>query len=121
MRAFYVSGSESQATSYKVIFDFDGSAQPATLPLKPGAAGGFMGSVNDRNNPELIDSFARARRVTATLYEGDRQVVQRSFELTTADRRAAGLDGFERRAEANDPGICGAAAGPPLPVPPIPR
>ena len=120
VRASYFPRSEPQAASYKVVFDFDGAAQPATLPLEP-RNGIFVGAVNDRTDTDLTDDFARARRVTATLFEGDRQVVQRSFELAAPDRRKTGLDGFAQRAQANDPGICGAAAGPPLPVPPVPR
>lgn len=118
--AFYYLGSEPQPTGYKVVFDYNGAAQPATLALGPGVGKMLTGDFDARRDASLTEGFARARRVTATVYEGDRQLAQSTFDLAP-DRREAGLDAFARRVQANDPNLCRAAAGPPLPVPPIPR
>lgn len=118
--ASYYLGSESRPTGYKLIFDFNGVAQQATLPLESGVGKNLRGELDARRNADLMEGFARARRVTATVYEGDRQIAQSTFELAP-DRREAGLDAFARRVQANDPSLCRAASGPPLPVPPIPR
>lgn len=119
--AFYPLGSEPQPVGYKVVFDFDGAAPEATLSLRPAAGATNLTGSFDTHSAELAAGFARARQVTATVYEGDRQIARDTFELAAIDRRTAGLDAFARRAQANDPGVCGAGSGPPLPVPPFPR
>jgi hypothetical protein len=119
-RAVYHFSSEPQlATDYKFVFIFDGAAPPATLSLGTGfgsANPGMVGTFNVRDNPQLMASFAKAQRVTATVFEGDRQIAQRTLELAP-DRRVAGLDAFVRRVKANDPLLCHSASGPRLPVP----
>jgi hypothetical protein len=121
---FYVARSEPQPTTeYKFVFDFNGSAQQATLPLGRGFGGGnasVSGNFDAHRDPDLMQGFGRAERVTASLYEGDQQIAQSTFELAP-DRREAGLAAFARRVQANDPGVCRATSGPPLPVPPIPH
>ncbi len=121
-RAVYHFGSEPQpAAEYKFVFDFDGAAPPATLSLGAGfgkANPSMVGAFNVRDNPQLMASFAKAHRVTAIVFEGDRQIAQRTLELAP-DRRVAGLDAFVRRVKANDPLLCHSASGPRVPVPPL--
>jgi hypothetical protein len=118
--AFYYLGAEPQSTAYKVVFDYKGAAQPATLSLGPGVGESLTGEFDARRDASLTEGFARAQRVTATVYEGDQQISQSTFELAP-DRREAGLEAFARRVQANEPSVCRAASSPPLPVPPIPH
>jgi hypothetical protein len=124
--ASYTFASEPQpAVEYKFVFDFNGAAPQATLSLGTGfgkANRSLSGDFDARGNADLMTSFAHAQRVTATVYEGERQIAQSTFELAP-DRRAAGLEAFARKVQANDPSLCHAASGPPLPVPPaeVPR
>jgi hypothetical protein len=114
----YYLGSEPQPIGYKLVFDFNGAAQQATLSLGPGYGQSLSGDFDARHNADLMEGFARAQRVTATVYEGDRQIAQSAFELAP-DRREAGLDAFARRVQANDPSLCRVASGPRLPIPPV--
>jgi hypothetical protein len=101
-----------------LVFDFNGAAQQGTLSLGPGYGQSLAGDFDARHNADLMEGFARAQGVTATVYEGDRQIAQTTFQLAP-DRRATGLDAFARRVQTNDPSVCQAASGPRLPVPPI--
>jgi hypothetical protein len=114
---FYL-GSEPQPTGYKLVFDFNGPAQQSTMSLGSGSGKSLTGDFDARDNAGLTEGFARAQRVTATVYEGDRQIAQRTFELAP-DRREAGLDAFAHLVQTNDPSVCRAASGPWFPVPPI--
>lgn len=115
-QATYALESEPQPAEYKLVFDFNGAGQQATLALGPGAGKSLVGNFGP-HNADLLDGFARARRVTAIVYEGDRQIAQSTFELAP-DRREAGLDAFTSRVQGSDPSLC--RSGPPLPVPPVP-
>jgi hypothetical protein len=123
-RASYIFRSEPQPTvPYKFVFDFNGAAPQATLSLGTGfgkTVPGLYGDFDAGRTPELMTGFAHARRVTATVYEGNQQIAQSTFELAPA-RREAGLDAFARRAQANDPSLCREASDPPLPIPPAVR
>jgi hypothetical protein len=109
------------SAEYKIVFDFNGAARQATYSLGTGfgkSNPGLSASFSTRRNADLLEGFARAARVTATVFEGDQQIARRTFELAP-DRRVTGLDAFARRAQDNDPNICQAASGPTLPVPPV--
>jgi hypothetical protein len=110
-------GSPPASADYRLVFDFNGEGHPATLPLNPGPGTILGGRFRGRDAAPMA-GFARARRVTATVYEGDRQVIQSTFELTP-ERREAGLAAFARSVQANDPRLCHPSSGPPLPVPPV--
>lgn len=118
--ALYNLGSERQSVGYKLVFDFNGAAQQTTLSLGPGVGTNLSGAFEARRNAGLTESFAHAQRVTATVYEGDRQIAQATFEFAP-ERREAGLAAFARRVQANDPSLCREMSSPPLPVPPVPR
>jgi hypothetical protein len=109
------------SAEYKFVFDFNGAAPTATYSAGTGfgkSNPALSASFSTRKNADLLEGFAHATRVTATLFEGDQQIAQRTFELAP-DRRVAGLDAFARRVQDKDPDICQAASGPRLPVPPV--
>ncbi len=117
-QATYTLGSEPQSDGYKLVFDFNGAGPRATLSPETG-----VGNIRtwDFGPPDThrVEGFAHAGRVTAIVYEGDRQVAKTTFELAP-DRLEPGLSAFARRVKANDPSVC-RSSYPPLPVPPFPR
>lgn len=114
-QASFILGPEPAGTGYKVAFDFGGGEPQDAVPMVAG-----------RGNPRaliggriLLKGFAKPGPVKTTVYEGDRQIAETTFEPAASDHVMTGLDAFAQRAQAADPAVCH-TGWPPLPVAPFP-